>query len=449
MHSFPDLSCRSASLFERACKVLPGGNSRLTTFQLPYPIYAKSAEGMYIVDADGTERSDFLNNYTSLIHGHRHPAIVAAMTAQAERLDAVAMTTEVEIELAELLCGRIPSLDQIRFTNSGTEGVMQALRAARAYTGRPKIAKCEGAYHGAYDYAEPTYGMQRADFATPVPACVPYANGTPKGALNDVIIIPYNDPEAIEKLLAPHADQLAGLIIDLVPTSLGTISATREFAEAARRFTSAHGIILIFDEVVSFRIAAGGAQEVLGVRPDLTALGKIIGGGLPIGAVGGKREFMSVFDARRGRPALPHGGTFNANPITMAAGLAAMSSMTPAEYEHINRLGELARRELRNAIRATNIPCQVTGVGSLLHLHMHNRPITDYRSFYRSAEEVALQEQLYRYLLNHGILIAPHGLAALSTPMDQSAIDRLSETVLHALRMLSSEPAVSQDATGA
>ena len=351
MRLFPDESSHSASLFERACKVLPGGNSRFTTFQLPYPIYAQSAEGIHIVDVDGSKRIDFLNNYTSLIHGHRHPAIVAAMVAQAQRLGAVAMTTEVEIELAELLCDRIPSLDQIRFTNSGTEGVMQALRAARAYTGRPKIAKCEGLYHGAYDYAEPTYGMQREDFATPAPASVPYAEGTPKGALNDVVVIPYNDPEAIERLLVPHADQLASLIVDPLPTSLGTISVTREFVEAARRFTTAHDIILIFDEVVSFRIAAGGAQEVLGVQPDLTALGKIIGGGLPIGAVGGRREVMSVFDARRGRPALPHGGTFNANPITMAAGLAAMSQMTPAEYERINRLGDLVRQEIRNAIR--------------------------------------------------------------------------------------------------
>lgn len=434
MTFYPDARSHSAKMFERACQVMPGGNSRLTTFQLPYPIYAASGSGFRVTDADGVGRTDFINNYTSLIHGHCDPAVVAAMTEQVGRIGAVALATEAELKLAELLCARVPSFDLIRFANSGTEGVMQAIRAARAYTGRPRIAKSEGAYHGAYDYAEVSYAVTPDDWGAGDPVPVPYAKGTPKTALGEVLLLPFNDVSAIDRILAPQADQLAAVIVDLVPLSLGTIPASREFLTAIRAFTRQHGIVLIFDEVVTFRLGYRGGQDRFGVAPDLTTLGKIIGGGLPIGAVAGSKDVMSVFDARGGRPPLPHGGTFNGNPVTMAAGHAAMSLLDEAAFDRLNRLGDYARAELGRAIGLSGFPAQVTGMGSLLHLHLHDRPVTEYRSSYRSTDEAAAHAQLHRYLLNHGVLMSPHGIGALSTPMAEAQIDQLAETLLQGLR---------------
>ncbi|MBT4888951.1 MAG: aminotransferase class III-fold pyridoxal phosphate-dependent enzyme [Rhodospirillales bacterium] len=436
MSSYPNSSSKSHGYFERAQKVLSGGNSRLTTYQQPYIIYGKHGDGCHITDVDNVTRIDFLNNYTSLLHGHCHPKIVEAIRKQAGNLISIALGTFEELKYAELLCDRVEAFDQIRFMNSGTEAMMQAIRAARAYTGRPMIAKCEGAYHGAYDFAEVTYGTTPDVWGKGDPEPTPYANGTPKAVAENVKIIPFNDIDSIERILGPHATELAAIALDLVPLSLGTILVDTEFLTAIRQFADKHGILVICDEVVTFRLGQQGAHKFFGIDPDLIALGKIIGGGIPIGAVAGKREYMSVFDPSNGRPLLPHGGTFNGNPMAMAAGYAALSIWTPEEIERLNQLGDLARNKLTDALNSAGVAGQVTGMGTLFQLHLNNHPIHDYRSFYRSSEEQEMHAQLHRFFLNNGILINPGGIGAISTPMCEEEIETLADVTYEGLRQL-------------
>ncbi|MBI4540964.1 MAG: aminotransferase class III-fold pyridoxal phosphate-dependent enzyme, partial [Gemmatimonadetes bacterium] len=283
---YPDPSSASARLFERACKVLPGGNTRTTVFLSPYPLYAVRGHGCQIIDAEGIERIDFLNNYTSLVHGHAHPAIVAAVREQLELGTCFPLPTESEILLAELLCDRVPSVERVRFTNSGSEAVMMAIKAARAFSGRPRIAKCEGAYHGSYDFVEVSLDASPEDWGeADHPRAVRYSKGTPDAVLSAVTVIPFNHVSAAERILSEHADTLAAVIVDPMPNRVGLIPATREFLSMLRRFTSEHGILLIFDEVITFRLGYEGAQQEFGVIPDMTTMGKIIGGGFPVGAV--------------------------------------------------------------------------------------------------------------------------------------------------------------------
>jgi glutamate-1-semialdehyde 2,1-aminomutase len=345
-----------------------------------------------------------------------------------------AMPTLAEIERAELLCDRIPSAEQARFANSGTEAVMIALKAARAFTGRPKIAKCEGAYHGGYDFAEVSLDSSPATWGEEEPHAVAYSRGTPDGVLDDVVVLPFNDVDTSERLLVEHARELAGILVDPMPNRGGLIPASDEFLAMLRRVADTYGIVLIFDEVISFRIGYRGAQHELGVLPDLTTLGKIIGGGFPVGALVGRASIMSVFDPRDGKPALPHGGTFNANPVTMVAGLAAMRAMTESAYDRLNELGELARSRIADAFAQDGVAAQVTGLGSLFMLHLHDRPLASYRDAYRGPDEQKQFGQVHRALLNDGIIIAPNGLGALSTPMTESEVEKLVDAVRVAIR---------------
>lgn len=437
MAHYPDMTSASARLYERAKRSIPAGGSRALTFVQPYPVYAACAQGCVVTDADGVERLDFIANYTVQIHGHGHPAIVAAVKAQAERGICFTLPTEREIELAELICARSPAFEQIRFTNSGTEAVMVAMKAARAHTGRPKIAKCEGVYHGGYDYAEVSLDANPQNWGVR-PRPVGYTRGVPEGVLADVVVMPFNDVEGSLRALVENAGQLAGILIDPVPSRCGGVPATPQYVGALEEFARANGSLLIFDEVVTFRLEYGGAQTRYGIRPDLTTLGKIIGGGLPIGAVAGRAEAMSVFDQSHGKALYPHSGTFNANPLTMAAGIAAMKLLTPEAIQRLNALGESARQGLRRAFALSGRTGQVTGEGSLFLLHLSQEPMRDYRSAYRAHSERDQERlaQLYRNLLNHGIILSTWGLGCLSTPMGEAEIARLSEATLGALSEL-------------
>ena len=426
MTHYPDSSSRSAALYERACAVLPGGNSRQSVFRSPYPVYVQSARGSRVTDADGVERIDFLNNFTSLIHGHAHPDVMAAVSEQLPLGTCYAGPTEAEIELAELICDRLPSAERIRFANSGTEAVMQAMKAARAYTGRPKIAKAEGAYHGTYDYAETSEGVGPERWSSGDPDAVALARGTPRGVVDDMVIVPFNDAEAAERILTPHVDQLAGILIDPMPNRCGLIPATRSYLEFLREFADRHGILLVFDEVITFRMGFHGAQGDFGVLPDLTALAKIIGGGFPVGAVAGREAPMGVFDPRQSEVALPHSGTFNANPITMVAGLATMRRLDEDRMDALNALGESARAKLRAAFSDAGFSGQVTGAGSLFRIHLHARPLSDYRSAFPNGGEKAQMARLSRYLLNHGVMMAPYGMGSLSTVHTEDEVDYLA-----------------------
>lgn len=431
---YPDDQSASAQLHRRAKQVMPGGNTRLTVFHSPYPLYAESGSGPEIVDVDGVTRIDFVNNYTALIHGHAHPLVMEAAMEQLRKGSAFSAPTKSEIRLAELLNKRVPSLEQIRFTNSGTEAVMMAIRAARAATGREKIAKVEGAYHGSYDAAEVSMDPSPENWGKNSPASVAYSAGTPQSVLESVVVIPFNDVAEAKRILELHASDLAAVLVDPLPTRVGLVPASRDYLEMLREFTSRHGTVLIFDEIISFRMSYCGAQGEVGVVPDLTTLGKIIGGGFPVGAVGGRSEIMSVFDPGRGKPSVPHGGTFNANPVSMSAGLVAMELMTHDAYDHLTDLGTRARDGMNRAFALADLPCQVTGTSSLFRIHMKSGPLTDYRSAYPTRDEKQALEKLYRYLLNHGILIASYGLGCMSTAMNSSHVDYLVQSVGDGLR---------------
>lgn len=434
MTNYPDITSHSAALFERAQAVLPGGNSRQSVFRAPYPIYISSANGAVVKDVDGIERTDILNNFTALIHGHAHPDIIEAVGAQLPLGTCYAGPTEAEIMLAELICERLPSAERVRFANSGTEAVMMAIKAARAFTGRAKIAKCEGAYHGTYDYAEVSEGVRPDTWSAGDPTATATARGTPESVLGDVVVMPFNDPIAAERILTPEAEKLAAIIIDPLPNRCGLMPANQAFLKFLREFVDRHNILLIYDEVISFRIGFNGAQGVFGVLPDLTALGKIIGGGFPVGAIAGREEVMSVFDPRASAVALPHAGTFNANPVTMVAGLTAMRLLNEKRMAELNALGDKARDALRTAMAEVGFAGQVTGTGSLFRLYLNNRPLSDYRSAYVEADESARMARLNRFFLNHGFMMAPYGMGNLSTALVEADINRLAEVLRDGLR---------------
>lgn len=437
-------NARSAELFRQAREVLPGGVSRNTLLREPHPLYAAGGSGCRVTDVDGVERIDLANNMASLIHGHAHPAIVEAVTAQLRHGTAFTMATEIEILFARDLCGRSPGFDKVRFMNSGTEAVMAALKAARAFTSRPKIAKVEGSYHGAYDYAEVSQAPSPDSWGgRSRPLSIPLAKGTPEGVLRDVVVLPFNDPEAATALLDQYGKEIACVLLDPLPHRAGLIPAKSEFVLALRDWTERNGALLVFDEVITFRSEVGGMQARFEVQPDLTTLGKIVGGGFPVGVLAGKNEVMAVFAAGEEGVRLPHAGTFSANPVTMTAGRTAMALFEAAAVERLNRLGDLARERIREAISLADAPASVTGAGSLFRIHFKPDPPEDYRSSFPTAQEQRALKRFIDALYDAGIMLIHTGAGALSTPMGETEIDRLAEAVLSSLRKvgeLSSAP---------
>jgi glutamate-1-semialdehyde 2,1-aminomutase len=434
---YPDPKSVSRTLYNRALASLPGGNTRTTVFMKPFPIYAARGEGCRVWDVDGNEFIDCINNFTSLIHGHAHPSLIEAATRQLSVGSAFGLPTESEIDLAELLVSRLPSVEQVRFANSGTEAVMMALKAARAFTGRPKIAKCEGAYHGSYDYAEVSLDPPPDAWGRNAPVSVAYAKGTPDNVLADVVTIPFNDTEAAVSLIREHGSELACVLVDPMPNRAGLAPADKAYLNALREVTREVGALLVFDEVITFRLGYSGAQGLWGIDPDLTTLGKIIGGGFPVGAIAGGKEVMSVFDPRWGKPALPHGGTFSANPVTMRAGLAAMQLLDEAAFTRLNVIGEAVREGINVAFRRNGVPGGTVGLGSLLKIHFADRPIRDYRSAYMTEQETKRQAVFNLGLLNRGVLAASYGLMALSTPMTDANVDTIVAAASDALAEVS------------
>jgi len=435
--SSPRNMSRSEALYDRARRVMPGGNTRDTVFYPPSPIYASHGKGCRVTDVDGVERIDFVNNFSSLIHGHCNPEIEEAVRRQLARLPAVGMPTEEEILLAELLCDRIPSVEQIRFTNSGTEAVMMALKAARFHTGKPKIAKVEGAYHGSYDWIEVSV-EPGADKRGPQssPASVPRSAAVTPGTLDDVVVLTYNDVEGTRALIEAHAEDLAAVLIDPLVSRMGYAAASQNYLTMLREVTERLGIVLVFDEVYTLRLAPGGLQEKRNVIPDLTALGKIIGGCFPIGAVGGRADIMAVFDPSRAGVRLPHGGTYNANPISMVAGHAGMKQLTGDVYAHLDRLGTRARQGLREILADADVDAQVTGEGSLFAIVPTRKPIGNWRDYAVCESRHAAISALHRHMLDNGILMASHGTFVLSTPMTENEIDVLLDAARTGVHLL-------------
>ena len=432
--TWPNQSSRSRSLYSRARQVLPGGISRLQTLVQPFPIYATEAQGATIIDADGVPRIDFMNNFASLIHGHAHPEVLAAVSEAMSKGTCFSMPTELEIQLAELISKRVQRVDKIRFCNSGTEAVMLAIKAARAQTNRPCIAKIEGAYHGMYDYAEVSLDSSPDNWGdTPNPLA--YTLGTPTSIVEDTVVIPLNDSDTSERLLRECGDRLAGVLIDPVPLSCGLVPMTDHFIDMLHNVTQDLGALIIADEVIAYRLDYQGAQSRFGINADLTTFAKIIGGGFPIGAVGGTDEVMSVFSHDQGKPSNSSSGTFTANPVSMAAGLKTLEILDGNAYHYLEDLGTYARQVVKNAFATSGFKGQVTGVGSMFHLHVHDREVTDYRTFFPKETEAAAIKRLHLRLLEDGYILSPKLGGFLSTANTKAQLDGFGNVLTAALTL--------------
>lgn len=440
MPTWPDDDCKSKQLYERGLKVYPGGITRIVPWLEPFPVYTKSGKGAYVIDVDDTSRLDLLNNFASLIHGHAHPKVIEAASRQLALGTAYTNPTEAELLLAELLCDRIDSAENVRFSNSGSEAVMSAIKAARAVTGRPAIVKVEGGYHGSYDYAEVSLDPPQDKWANP-PQSIGYASGVPQGLLHDVYVVPFNDPAAAEKVIREHKDRIAAILLDAAPSYLGFTPVSQEFADKLRALATEIGAVMVLDEVITFRLDHGGAQKRFNIKPDVTVLGKIIGGGFPVGAIVGSRDVMKVFDHRSGKPLVPWSGTFSANPMTMVAGRVTLELLDADLIAYLNQLGDRLREGLTRAFASSGYRGQVTGVGSMFKIIGHQRPVFDYRSQKHTDAEAADIVELQRLLVLKGFHISGAGMGFLSTVMVPEEIDRFCEATEECLRELAKNPA--------
>lgn len=435
----------SGKLFQRAQRALPSGYTRQMAVTDPYPIYVRDGKGCWITDVDGNRFIDWINNFSAQIHGHAHPEILRVINEQAGRVQSTTMPSEWEIMLAELLVDRLPGVDKARFTNSGTEANIIAIKAARAFTGRPKVAKMEGGYHGQYDLLEASY-QPTPDKWGPIerPNPVAYQPGTPQSLLDETVILPLNNIEAARTLIREYADQLSCVILDPWRLQIGMVEPRVDFIEMLREETDRADIVLIFDEVWALRFGYRGYQGQIGITPDLTTMGKIIGGGQPVGAIGGLDKIMSVFTLNNGVPQVKHSGTFTANPMTMAAGYTAMSLMTEAEFDRLNGLSERLREGLERLRRKYKLPGGVAGGGSVSTLILSDTPIFDYRSMIAAMMGglLATFNRMQVLLMEEGVLTLRGGFVG-STVMTVDDVDFTIEAYDRALVRLTADATIS------
>ncbi len=435
----------SAKLFNRASHVLPGGNTRVTVFFKPYPIYAKRAQGSLITDVDGNERIDLINNFGPLILGHNHPRVVAAVKAQLENGEAFGSPTELEIKLAETICASSKCVERVVFCASGSEATLKAIRAARAFTGKKKVAKFEGVYNGSNDFVEVSVKPPAASLGSPEsPNRVPDSVGIPDGVLDDILVLPWNDPVNAVKLINENKSELAAVIANPV----GRINPPRNgFLEALRETTEKTGVLLVFDEVITgFRLARGGAQEYYGIKPDIAAYGKILGGGYPCGAMGASKEIMSMFDpTSSGQSPIPNPGTYNGHPVTLAAGLATLQELTDDVYSRLNSSGEYLRKKVQSIMNDFEIEGITSGVGSYNALVYFG--INDDRSYRETCKSDKYLESVFSLgCINRGIFFLP-GYCILSASLTQAEVNKTLDAMSEVLQLIaSSEPKPAQPA---
>lgn len=429
LNGYYETTSKARSNYEKACKYLPGGTTRTLSFYQPYPVFIERGEGCKIFDVDGNERIDFFNNATSLILGHANPTVVKAVQERVAKGTAFHAPTHLEVELAQILCERVPSVERVRFMNSGTEAAMMALRAAKAFTGKNKIGKMEGGYHGSSDHASVSVHPDLTQAGSAArPRSLPDSAGISRKILSEVVVMPFNHAEAVEKIIKKEKSNLACIIVEPMLGAGGIIPAKKSFLSELRRITRENDVLLIFDEVQTLRHSWGGAQELHGVTPDLTALGKIIGGGFPVGAVGGKAEIMSVFDSSSGSAKVSHGGTFNGNPATMAAGLAVMKQLTREVYRHLAELGGELRGGLSSLFERYGYKARVTGETSFFQVHFTDQEVVDYRSAQKGVNKEE-QKKIFFHSLNRGIFMESQVKGCLSVPMGKAEIHKLLEVM--------------------
>lgn len=418
MASRPDMkSLKSRELLERAEASLVGGvNSPVRAFRSVGgdPLIVERASGAHIWDVDGREYIDFIGSWGALILGHAHPAIVAAIQDQAARGTSYGITTELEIELAERVKRAIPSVEKIRFVSSGTEATMSAVRLARGFTKRDLILKFDGCYHGHADSFLSDAGSGLATLG------IASSAGVPDALAAMTLSVPYNNLAAVEKIFATHPNKIAAVIVEPVAANMGAVLPAPGFLEELRNITRRAGTLLIFDEVITgFRLCYGGAQSLYKIEPDLTTLGKIIGGGLPVAAYGGRAEIMNHV-APLG--AVYQAGTLSGNPLAMRAGIEVLKLLeAPEFYEDLNARAEKFMKGMRGAVQESGIAAQVSSIGTLATIFFASQPISDYASAKRS--NTRRYAAFFRAMLERGILLAPSQFEALFVSAAHSDAD--------------------------
>jgi glutamate-1-semialdehyde 2,1-aminomutase len=403
---YVDANPTSASWAARAAAVLPGGNTRSVLQFDPFPFRVASAEGKHLVDVDGHRYVDLLGNYTAGLLGHSPEPVRVAAHAAIDGGWALGAVHPNEVRLAELIAGRFPSIEQVRFTNSGTEANLMALALATNHTGRSRVLVFEGGYHG---------------------GVITFAGHRDVNVPHDWIVSTYNDVTAVEDVFAEHGNSIAAVLVEPLQGSAGCIPGDPIFLQSLRHHCDASGTMLVFDEVMTSRLAPGGAQELLGISPDLTTLGKYLAGGFTFGAFGGRREVMRAFDANAGGR-LGHAGTFNNNVVSMAAGVATLTDvLTPEILAATNARGDRLRRELNATFTHHGVPMCVTGSGSLMNVHGTAGPVTSTADL-RAADD-RWKELLFFDALDAGFYIARRGFIALSIEITDDDIDAFAEFV--------------------
>ncbi len=419
----------SHEAFKRTGEVMPGV-AKGAYYYAPYPVTIARAEGCHLYDVDGNRYVDFANHHTTQILGHNHPAVVRAVERQLEQGIAVAGPMGTETALAEALCRRVESLEMIRFCNSGTEATLHAIRLAREYTGRHVIAKFEGGYHGSHDAVEISTSPDLAK-AGPADRPVPVASagGMPPNATDNVVILPFDDEAAVEAIIEEKRDELAAVILD---PKTGVIPQRLDFVKAVREITAKYGVLLILDEIVGFRASPGGVQSQCGILPDLSTYGKIVGGGFPVGAFGGRRELMSLLDPTQGKVRVFQSGSFSAHPVAMAAGHAMLEVLTPDVYERMDRLTDRLVDGLEGVFTRTGTVATAVASGSTFSIYFTRGPVRTYRAV--AAADKGPVSDIYLSLLNRGYYLS-NGLAmnCLSAAMNESHIDGLVAAMAEAL----------------
>ena len=411
-------------LHGEASRVIPAGTSRLHYVFEPYPIYAHSGAGCRLTDIDGDERIDCLNNMTALIHGHCDADVTAAVIDQAQRGVSFSEPSEPEVNLACTMIDRVPSVESIHFRSSGTEAVMMAIKLARSFTGRHAVAKFEGAYHGYYDYVQMGVGSTPTNWGNSgSPNSVPSSGGLSPAVADEVVILPFNDRARVEQLFEKHGHRLAAPLVEPLSNKSGMAQPEPGFYDFLREVTHQYGVLLVFDEVIAFRLGPDGAQGRYGGSPDLTTFGKIIGGGIPIGAVGGRADVLSLLRPDAGANMVLSGGTYSGNPLSAAAGLATLGKLNAKAFARLDALGERMRRGINAVFKAGHQCGQATGDGSLFQIVPTDQPIENYRSLPTDPQANQWLDRLQSRLLEAGVIISHRGLSCLSTAMDEAVVD--------------------------
>ncbi|HVF64284.1 MAG TPA: aspartate aminotransferase family protein [Casimicrobiaceae bacterium] len=411
---------RSIEAFRRASTVFPGGYTRDAVMRNPHPTFVERAHGTQMFDVDGRALTDFWFNATSLPLGHAHPAVVAAIGAQARRGTAYFAPTLHEVEHAESLLERIPCGERIRFANSGSEAVMMAVRFARAHRRRPQVVKFEGSYHGSYDDVSWSVSPNLAEVgAHDAPNAVAETAGL-AGSLGRVAVLPFNDAAVLRAHVEKQHDAIAALLIEPMANRIGLVMPDRAFLDEARALCDRFGIVLVFDEVIAFRVGYHGASGQVGVTPDVVTLGKIIGGGFAVGAVAGRADILDLSSPTEAHR-VTHAGTFNGNPMMAVAGHATIEQLTPTVFDRLAELGEYARTRLANVV--DGLPLQITGAGSLFKITATAKRIRNYRD--AATTDKRWESLCSLALLNEGFVLTPTLSGCVSTQTTHEEVDAM------------------------